>query len=78
MKPAPTPSNVRPRDAKKYKDMVIEHEVTAGETFTACSASEALQVLFPKQFKTATAAKKACRCEHVQTECSLHECAEVT
>lgn len=69
MQPAPLPSNVRPRDAPKYKDMAVQHEVTAPDTFEATTTPEALQQLLPQLFKTSTAAKKACRCASSDTRC---------
>jgi hypothetical protein len=62
MQTVPTPLNARRRDAGKYKDMAVQFEYTTPESFQACSAFEALAKAWPQDFKTETAAKKACRC----------------
>lgn len=61
MIPAPIPSNARPKDASRYKDMVVQNEITTAESFESCTACEALLKLFPVLFKTSTSAKKVCR-----------------
>eukprot|EP00892_Ulva_mutabilis_P006064 jgi/Ulvmu1/382/UM001_0389.1 len=59
--PSPIPSNVTPKDAKKYKKLAVLKVYKAPPDYESRRIPDALQHAFPDLFPTVSAAKKAAR-----------------